>query len=89
MDLVLFNRLCGWMSSAWTGRLYLHNQHTPAEKDVVADVVAFGKDGDDDERVQVEPLHEDPQAAGCQHVIEGREQQLALPVLKTNNGQNR
>ena len=77
------------MWSAWPGRFYLHNQHTPAEKDVVADVVAFGKDGDDNERVQVEPLHENPHAAGCQHVTEGGEQQLALPVLKTNTGLKR
>ena len=59
----------------------LRRRRTPAEKSVVSDVVALGEDGDDDERVQVQPFHEDPHSAGRQHVVEDGEQQLALPVL--------
>lgn len=57
-------------------------QRTPAEKNVVADVVAFRKDGDDDESVQVQPFHKDPRGASGEHVVERSKQQLALPVLK-------
>ena len=56
---------------------------TPAQEDVVTDVVALREDGDDDEGVEVEALHKDPEAAGRPGVVEGHEQQLALPVLHT------
>lgn len=59
---------------------------TPSKDDVELEARSLREHSHPDEHVEVEGLHEDPHVVGPQNVVKHREEQLALPVLATENG---
>ena len=59
---------------------------TPSKDDVELQARSLREDSHPDEHVEVEGFHEDPHVVGPQDVVKDREEQLALPVLATENG---
>lgn len=57
---------------------------TPTNAQVPFDTATLRENGDHDQGMQVESLHEDPHVAGHQHVIEHGEQHFTLPMLQKN-----
>lgn len=53
---------------------------TPAKDDVGGDGTGVGEEGEEDEVVEVESLHEDPTVVGCDAVLPERYDELTGPV---------
>lgn len=58
-----------------------HRRQPPAEGDVQLDGGRVGEQGQEDEVVQVEPLHQDPRVVGHDEVLPEAGDQLAHPIL--------
>jgi len=82
---IIMNALVRWkLQNCNTCRSAVYSQTlrlTPAKGEVPADAAVLGEDRHEDEHVEVEGLDEDPHVVDADDEVEGRHEQLTLPVL--------